>query len=449
MTKFDVTIEPPTDADRVEVRRTWKESDRLVPRAFVRPALRFSQVEAAGGIAMLVAAAVALIWANSPWDAGYDAFLTTPFRLKFGDFVDLNMTLHGVVNDGLMTLFFLVAGLEIKRQVVTGELRDRRAAALPALAALGGMLIPALLYTALNAGHPGAKGWGIPVATDIAFAVGIVALVGKRLPVGARVFILTLAVVDDVGGILVIAVFYADDVRLAWLGLAALCVALTLVVQRSDMRSLVPYLVLGVTCWYSLYQAGVESAIAGVIFGLLTPIVPFHDPARFGEVSRRFVDRIESSDEMAVEDLARYAQETASPLERIENRLNLWVAFAIVPLFALANAGVRVETSSLDHRVLFGVILGLVVGKTVGVFGAAWLAVRLGIGRLPGGATWRHMFGLAVTAGIGFTVALFVTGLSFTDPGLTSSAKLGVILASVIAGTLGFLLLRSAPPLED
>jgi NhaA family Na+:H+ antiporter len=394
---------------------------------------------------MLVAAVVALAWANSPWHLGYEQLLTTPFDLQFGALVDLHLDLHGVVNDGLMTLFFLLAGLEIKRQLVAGELRDRRAAALPAIAALGGMVVPALVFAALNSGHAGAKGWGIPVATDIAFAVAIVTLAGDRVPLGARIFILTLAVVDDVGGIVVIAVFYANGVRFGWFALAVASVVATILVQRRDVRSLAPYVVLGLVCWYALLQAGVEPAVAGVVFGLLTPSRPFHDPAQFGDVARRFVDRIEAADERAVEDLARYATETASPLERVENRLNLWVAFGIVPLFALVNAGVRLQVDRLDVRVTVGVLLGLVVGKTVGVLGGSWLAVRLGIGRLPASVGWRHMAGLAATAGIGFTVALFVTALSFDDPLLTSSAKIGVLAASVIAGALGFVLLRALP----
>ena len=199
------------------LRPTWRDSDRFVPRAFVRPALRFTQVEAAGGLVMLAAAIVALLWANSPWYHGYEAMLRAPFVFQLGHVVQLDMDVHALINDGLMTLFFLLAGLEIKRQLVTGELRDRRAAALPAIAALGGMVVPALIYAAFDAGRAGAGGWGIPVATDIAFAVGVVTLAGPRVPLGARIFILTLAVVDDVGGIVVIAVFYADDVRLAWL----------------------------------------------------------------------------------------------------------------------------------------------------------------------------------------------------------------------------------------
>ena len=427
------------------VRPTWKDSDRFVPRAFVRPALRFTQVEAAGGIVMLIAALAALVWANSPWHESYERFLSTPFDLSFGSLVKLELDLHAVVNDGLMTLFFLLAGLEIKRQLATGELRDRRAAALPAIAALGGMLVPALIYTLLNDGHPGASGWGIPVATDIAFAVGVVTLAGSRVPLGARIFILTLAVVDDVGGIVVIAIFYADDVRLAWLALAVLSVLVTLSLHRLEVRSMLPYVALGSVCWYSMHRCGVEAAIAGVVFGLLTPTRPFHDPSEFGDVAHGLVDRIETSDEVAAEDLARYARETASPLERIEGRLNLWVAFGIVPLFALVNAGVRLDVAGLDARVTLGVVAGLVLGKTIGVFGGAWLAVRLGVGRLPASVTWRHMVGLAVTAGIGFTVALYVTGLSFDDAALVSSAKIGILGASAAAGALGFLLLRTVP----
>jgi NhaA family Na+:H+ antiporter len=426
-------------------RSSWKDSDRLLPRALVRPALRFAAVEAAGGIVMLAAALVAIVWANSPWKAGYTRFLTTPVAFGVGELVHIDFDLHAAVNDGLMTLFFLVAGLEIKRQLVAGELRDRRAAAVPALAALGGLIVPAVIFVILNTGHAGSKGWGIPMATDIAFAVGVVTLAGSRVPLGARIFILTLAVVDDVGGIIVIAIFYAESVKLAWLLVAAAAVAATVLVERSEIRSMVPYLALGTVCWYALHSAGVEAAIAGVVFGLLTPIRPFHDPSHFGSVARRLIDRIENNDQSAPDELARYAVETASPLERIENRLNLWVASGIVPLFALTNAGVRLDTNALDNRVVLGVVLGLVVGKTIGVFGGSWIAVRFGIGRLPNATTWRHMFGLAVTSGIGFTVALFVTGLSFTDATLTASAKIGVLAASTLAGILGFLLLRFLP----
>jgi Na+:H+ antiporter, NhaA family len=461
--RFALAMERVIDDSQASLRPTWRESERFVPRAFVRPVLRFMELETASGLVMLVGAIVALVWANSPWHAAYEQIWNTPIGLQVGKLVDLSdMDLHGWVNDGAMALFFLLAGLEIKRQLLRGELRDRRAAALPALAALGGMIVPALIYVLVNHGHAGAKGWGIPVATDIAFAVGVVTLAGRRVPLGAKIFLLTLAVVDDVGGIVVIAIFYATDVKLAWLAVAAAAIVVTVLLRRNDVRSLVPYIVLGTLCWLSFHQAGVEAAIVGVIFGLLTPIVPFHDPATFGPTARTLVDRIDRSyadgeltdderddDEIAFEDLARYASETASPLERIEGRLALWVSLLIVPVFAFANAGVRIETDALDGRIALGVALGLVPGKTIGVFTFSFLAVKIGIGRLPNGTTWRHAFGLAVTAGIGFTVALFVATISFTDAARLSSAKIGVLGASVVAGVLGLLLLRSSPPAID
>jgi len=393
---------------------------------------------------MLIATAAALAWSNSAWNGSYRALLDAPFTATVAG-LQLDLVLHSFVNEGLMALFFLLAGLEIKRQVVAGDLSDRRAAMLPIIAALGGMAVPALIFLLVNAGHEGARGWAIPAATDIAFAVGVVTLAGRRLPTGARSFILALAVVDDIGGIIVIALFYASGPRFGWLACAALAAALAWALQRVEVRSLVPYVVLGTACWYSLHQAGVAAAIAGVIFGLITPIRPFHDPSRFGETARGLIARIEFSDEIAAEDLARYARETASPLERVESKLSLWVAFAIVPLFALVNAGVELRVGSLDYRVVLGIGIGLVGGKTIGVLGASWITVRLGIGRLPNHTTWRQMLGLSVTAGIGFTVALLVTGLSYSDPRLAASAKTGIILASTIAGLLGYLLLRSAP----
>ncbi len=437
-----------------------------MPRAFVQPALRFMQVEAASGAVMLVAAVVAIVWANSPWNAAYDAFWSTELTVRLGDVINLDLTLHDWVNDAAMALFFLVAGLEIKRQLTLGELRDPRAAALPVMAALGGMIVPALIYFAINAGEIGQRGIGIPVATDIAFAVGVVVLAGNRIPLGARIFILTLAVVDDVGGIVVIAIFYATDVSFGWLAFGALTIASAVLLRRAEVRSTSAYVVLGVLCWLSFHEAGIEAAIVGVIFGLLVPHEPFHDPSEFGPTARRLVDAIEGRsdpdsthhldvdddrerNEVALEDLARFTVETTSPLERIEGRIGLWVSFLVVPVFAFANAGVRIDTSAIEARVMLGALVGLVVGKTIGVFGASWLAVRLGWGVLPPRTTWRHIFGLAVTAGIGFTVALYVTELSFDDPALTSSAKLGVLAASVIAGTLGLLLLRRCPVVDE
>lgn len=444
----DIVRAAPTHRMRTPVnlqdfKQPYSASNRRIPRTIIQPAQRFAAVEAAGGIVMLAGAIVALVWANSPWSAGYEQLFDTVIEFGIGDLVHLDLTLHGWINDGLMSLFFLVVGLEIKRQLVHGELRDRRAAALPALAALGGMIVPAAIYVVLNLGGA-TDGFGVPVATDIAFAVGVVTLAGSSVPLGVRIFILTLAVVDDIGGIVVIAVFYAEGVSGVWLLVAAACVAGTFVARRLEIRSLVPYIGLGVICWYALHEAGVEAAIVGVVFGLLTPAEPFHDPSRFGEGIEEFVARFEGSDHAVPTEVAQYVREVASPLDRIEHTLTPWVSFAIVPIFAIANAGVSVSTSGLDGNVFLGVLLGLVLGKLVGVVGFTALAVKLGIGVLPQRTTWSHVTAIGATAGIGFTVALFVAGLSFDDPDLLRSAKLGILAASTLAGILGYALLRRA-----
>jgi NhaA family Na+:H+ antiporter len=427
----------------MELKRPYAASDRRIPRTIIQPAQRFMAIETAGGVVMLVSAVVALVWANSPWSASYRELFETEISLRVGDLVDVEQTLQEWINNGLMSLFFLLVGLEIKRQLVHGELRDRRAAALPAFAALGGMLVPALIYLAVNLGGA-VDGFGVPVATDIAFAVGVVTLVGKRVPLGVRIFILTLAVVDDIGGIVVIAVFYADGVQFTWLTVAAACVIAVWLANRLEIRSLIPYSVLGVIAWFALYEAGVEAAIVGVVFGLLAPAHPFHDPSRLAEGVEEFIEHFESNDHAVPSELAGYVREVASPLDRVEHGLSPWVAFVIVPIFALANAGVNLSVDGLDADVFVGVFAGLVVGKPVGVVAFTWLAVRFGFGRLPERTTWGHIVGVGATAGIGFTVALFVAALSFDDADLLRSAKLGILTASTVAGFLGYVLLRRA-----
>ena len=453
---------PPVEDEHQPVRHSWSESGRFVPRAFVRPAQRFMEVEAAGGVVMVTAAVVALVWANSPWSAGYDALWETPVRLAAGS-AAIDLSLRDWVNDALMALFFLVVALEIKRELVAGDLRDPKVAALPAVAALGGMVVPALVFAATNLGHEGGRGWGIPMATDIAFAVGVVSLLGRRVPTGAKLFLLALAIVDDLGAIVVIAVFYTDDLSLPWLGLALLAVGAAVVLRRADVRPLLPYGALGVGCWIALHASGVHATVAGAAFGFLTPAWSFYDPRRLAPRARTLVDEIDATtadevldtgelerNEARLRDLVRLARESESPLDRVVTVLNPWVSFAVVPLFALANAGVRLSGDALGDAlgdwVVLGFALGLLVGKPLGVFGATWLACRLGIGRLPTGASWHHLFGVAVCAGVGFTVALFVTGLSFDDADLVDGAKIGILAGSVLAGVLGALVLRSAGP---
>lgn len=443
------------------VHHVWSASDRFVPRVFVRPAQEFIQVESAGGVVMLCAAAVALIWANSPWNGGYEALWGTKISVGIGDLVHLDhLTLRDWVNDAAMALFFFVVGLEIKREFVSGELRDPKAAALPVLAAMGGMAVPALIYLSFNAGTSAGKGWGIPMATDIAFAVGVLSLLGPRIPSGAKLFLLTLAIADDLGAILVIALFYTQQLSVGWLVVSFAAVVVAITLRRVHVRSLVPYLCLGVFAWYGVLESGVHATIAGVVFGFITPAWSFNNPARFASDARPMVDEVQSAfdDNMleqgeyermsaALSDLRRLATETEAPLDRLVKRLNPWVSFVILPLFALANAGISLSSDSLGgawgDRVVLGVAAGLVVGKTIGVFGASWLACRLRLGSLPSQTSWRVMLGVSGCAGIGFTVALFVTNLSFTDVELTDSAKLGVLCGSLFAGIAGFLFLRA------
>jgi NhaA family Na+:H+ antiporter len=419
--------------------------------------------EAAGGLVMLLAAAVAIAWANSPWSAGYFDLWRTPLVIELGDLIKLDhLSLQTWVNDALMTVFFLLVGVEIKREVVHGDLREVRSVILPVIAALGGMAVPALVFTAFNHGGAGGDGWGIPMATDIAFAVGVVTLLGKRVPLPAKIFLLTLAVADDIGAIVVIAVFYTGELSFGWLAVAAVGLAVIFAMRRGDVQALAPYLAVGAFVWLALLESGVHATLAGVALGLLTPAWPLRSPRRFPVEARRILDRIEKAyydrvltqqefeeSEHLTAEVGRLAQFATSPLERLERALSPWVAYVIVPVFALANAGVKLSGDAIgglaSDPVTLGVALGLVAGKTIGVFGASLLAVKLGLGRLPAGTTWRHIFGLAICAGVGFTVALFVTSISFTDPAVADSAKVGILFGSLLAGVLGYLFLRAVP----
>lgn len=445
------------------IRRTWSESQRFVPRTMVQPLQRVLQHEASGGLLMLVAAVAAIVWANSPWSQSYLDFWSTPLRFELGELIHLDhLTLQTWVNDALMAVFFLLVGVEIKREAVHGDLRDLRSVTLPIVAALGGMIVPAAIYAAVTAGHPGSNGWGIPMATDIAFAVGVVSLLGARVPLAAKVFLLTLAVADDIGAIVVIAVFYTGDLAFGWLALAASSLVAIFLMRRNDVQALAPYLAIGALAWLALLESGVHATLAGVALGLLTPAWPLHSPRRYPAEVRQLVNRIERAyydrvlteeefeeNEHLIAEVARLSMNSTSPLARLERALSPWVAYVIVPTFALANAGVVLSADTLgglvSDPVTLGVGLGLVVGKTLGVFGASVVAVKLGIGRLPTDTTWRHVFGLALCAGIGFTVALFVTSISLRDPAIADSAKVGILFGSLLAGVLGYTFLRAVP----
>lgn len=413
-------------------------------RRLPRVVRQFLDTEAAGGVVLLVAAIVALAWANSPWSASYRTLWSTEFTVSVGRYVLVEDLRHWV-NDGLMAVFFLVVGLEIKRELVRGDLRDPRAAAMPAFAAFGGMVVPALLYLAVTAGSDGSRGWGIPMATDIAFAIGVVALLGPRVPASMKLFLLTLAIVDDIGAIVVIALFYAGDVQPAYLLTAAGLIAVMLGIRRAGVVWMVPYVVLGAGVWLATLASGVHATIAGVVLGLLAPVAPLIG----GEVARQWASSLTDEPSPAEMDaMTRLANTAVSPAERLEHQLHPWTSFVIVPLFALANAGVEVGAGSLQGegtaRVTLGVVLGLVVGKTLGITAAAWLAVRSGLGRLPEGATWPMVAGIAAVGGIGFTVALFVAELAFDTGPLQDAAKIGVLGASALAAVLGAVVLRRA-----
>lgn len=453
--------------DRRDRQPTWSRSDRFVPETFVQPVLRFMRTEASGGILMLVAAVAALMWANSAFGDSYVALWEAHLTVELPGGLHVDHSLREWVNDALMVIFFFVVGLEIKRELVMGELSNPREAAIPAMAALGGMVVPAGIYL-LIAGGTAPQGWGIPMATDIAFAVGVISLLGSRIPIGAKLFLLALAIVDDIGAILVIAVFYTDDLALGWLAAAGVAVLLIVVMKRAAVRSMVFYVIVGTFVWFAFLESGVHATIAGVILALLTPARPFYIPDHYAGTARELVDRV---DEYAgdpgipehrhtreriqslLEDVSRLSSETIAPLDRLEHRLEPWSSFVVVPIFAFANAGVRISgdalSGALGDPVLLGVALGLLVGKVVGVSGATWLAVRLGLGDLPRRTTWSHVIGLSMLAAIGFTVALFVTALAFTDPAHTDSAKIGIFIASLIAGVGGYLWLRASPELDD
>jgi NhaA family Na+:H+ antiporter len=401
----------------------------------IRPLADFLHAEAAGGVVLVVATVVALVWANSPWKDSYADLWSTEILLRVGSH-ELALDLKHWVDDGLMAIFFLVVGLEIKRELAQGELREPRRAALPAIAALGGMVVPALLYLALNAGGAGRDGWGIPMATDIAMAVGVVALLGSRVHPSLKLFLLALAIVDDIGAIAVIAIFYSDSLDAAMLALAFGALALIIVLRLLRVWWMPAYVVVGVGLWLALHEAGIHATLAGVACGLLAPTTP--------HVPRELIDEddlVDVSSARAARATASSARASVSVVEWLENVLHPWSSFVIVPIFALANAGVEVSADKLGDaatsRVSLGILLGLVVGKPLGITLASWLAVRTGLGALPTGATWRSVLGVASIAGIGFTVSLFVTELAFDDALLIDDAKLGVLGASVVSALLG------------
>ena len=423
------------------------------------PVHRFMASAPAGGIVLLVCAAIAMAWANSPWAHSYHALWETPLTLAIGA-SGAQLTLHQVINDGLMAVFFFLVGLEIKREVLVGELASLRHAALPVSAALGGMVVPALLFTAVNGGGEGSAGWGIPMATDIAFALGVLALLGDRVPASLRVFLSALAIADDMGAVLVIALFYSGGVVWSALAAAAALLALSALANAAGVRAPWAYALIGAALWLAVLMSGVHATVAGVLLALTIPSRTRIDEGAFLRGARRALEDFHDArdpertvlssreHQEALHRLEELTEQAQPPLARLEHGLHSVVTFGVMPLFALANAGVPLHGAAplIGSPVAIGVMLGLVLGKPIGISLAAWLAVKAGLAARPSDASWRLIHGVSWLGGIGFTMSLFIAGLAFgaTAPLLTA-AKLGTFIASVIAGAVGFMLLRSAP----
>ena len=421
-----------------------------VVAALGRPVRQFLKIEAASGILLLAATVAALVWANSAYSHVYHEILERRISIDIGSHVLLDLPVEAWINDALMAIFFFVVGLEIKREFVVGTLRDPRAAALPAIAAIGGMALPAAIYYVINAGGVGVDGWGIPMATDIAFAVGVVSLLGKRVPGVMKVFLLTLAIVDDIGAIAVIAIFYTSDLSVWWLAAAVGAIFVVGGMRRAGIWWTPAYVVVGFFLWFAVHESGIHATIAGVILGLLTPARPRNET---GPDEEPVLSVLRGDANATVVRRANYElKDQVSVVERLEDLLHPVSSFLIIPIFALANAGIELSTETISDAVrspiTIGIAAGLVFGNIFGITAATWLSVKSGLTSLPPSATWTHVIGLAATAGIGFTVSLFVAGLAFADPLLTE-AKIGIVGASVIAATMGTLVLLRAKPVEE
>ena len=427
-----------------------------VAERFVAPLRRMTRTASAGGMVLLACAALAMAWANSPWEHSYRALWETELTLGLGS-LSARLALHHVINDGLMAVFFFLVGLEIKREILVGELATPRRAALPVAAAVGGMVVPALLFTLVNLGGEGTRGWGIPMATDIAFALGVLALLGSRVPSSLRVLLSALAIADDLGAVLVIALFYTAAVSWGAMAAAGGLLVLSIGANAAGVRAAWVYALIGMALWVAVLLSGVNATVAGVLLALTIPSRTRVDEAAFLRGARAALgDFHDARDpeltvlssrahQAALRRLETLTEQAQAPLARLEHGLHAVVTFGIMPLFALANAGVSLRAGGemLTSPVTVGVLVGLLLGKPLGITVASWGAVRSGLATLPTGVTWRTLHGVAWLGGIGFTMSLFIAGLAFgAYPALLTAAKLGILLASVLAGLVGWALLR-------
>jgi NhaA family Na+:H+ antiporter len=423
----------------------------------MEPVSRFIHQEYTSGIVLFLSVLVAIIWVNSPFSESYHHIWEISFSLGFDGDV-LNHPLHIWINDGLMAIFFFVIGLELKREFMAGELSTLRKASFPMIAALGGMLVPALIYFFINRGTDAAHGWGIPMATDIAFALALLSVAGKHIPSSVKVFLSALAVADDLGAVLVIAFFYSTDIHMMPLMIGGAFLLVLIAANVLGVRSSAFYIVIGFGVWVGFLLSGVHATIAGVLVAFTIPARTLINENAYSDKLRKLSYEFENeipnnstlttpNQHQIIEEIKHLSLAAQTPLQKIEYALHPWVAFVIMPLFALANAGIVIGAdffTSLVNPVSIGVIAGLVVGKFLGVLLFTWLMVKTGFATLPRKATWRHITGVAVLAGIGFTMSLFVSALAFTNAEMINQAKYGILLASLLAGTIGFLILRGA-----
>ena len=426
-------------------------------RAFIRmltPFEEFIHRQTTSGLLLMGAAIIALYLANSSYAEAYLHFIHTPVNISIGNW-GMDMSLHHWINDGLMALFFFVVGLELKREIMVGELSDIRQAALPIIAAIGGMVVPAFIYFAFNQGGDASRGWGIPMATDIAFAVGALVLLAGRVPKALITFLVALAIADDLGAVLVIALFYTQELSLYWLGVSILLVVLLLAFNVAGIRKAVPYFLVAVLLWYALLQSGVHATLAGVLGAFTVPIRSKYDPSLFVNrihaqiekfvSSRKPDDNLMTNEKLyaIVQNLEESVQGVQTPLQRLEHIWHLPVAFMVIPIFSLFNAGIPLQFSTLgesfSHPVMLGVTFGLLFGKFIGITGACWLALRLGVGHLPNGTRFSQIAAVSVLGGMGFTMSIFIAELGFeSHPEYLLMAKTGVLVASLLAGISGF-----------
>jgi len=424
---------------------------------FLRPVEGFMHAESTAGVVLLLAALAAIIWSNSPWSGSYFHLWDHELAISVGEY-GIKKTLHHWINDGLMAMFFFVVGLELKREIIAGELSNIRKAILPLTAAIGGMVFPALIFILFNPTGVASNGWGIPMATDIAFALGIVSLLGKGVPLSLKIFLTALAIADDLGAVLVIAFFYTSDISIMSLGVGAIFLIVLLVSNYLGVRSTLFYCLVGIAgLWLAFLMSGIHATIAGVLAAMAIP-------ARTKIDERKFVDRLETqlkrfhaiapNDVTLLEPeqheiiarIIRLAKAAITPLQDLEHQLHPWVAYLVMPLFAFANAGIQLNAEVFNatffQGVSMGVLTGLVVGKFFGVVGVCWVMIKLRLASLPRDWNWGHLCGVALLAGIGFTMSLFITTLAFTDAGLITEAKAGIFIASIISGMAGYIVLK-------